>query len=97
MSDTKTVAHQTTPSAPAISSDLAALLVELTQRAEAAFADADELRLEITALREQRAILFQQLHEAHAQIKRQQARIITLIDDQRALRAQVAEWQKAAA
>ncbi len=80
-----------------MSPDIASLIVDFTHRLEAAYLEADELTAVVKGLREQRSILLQQRHEDQKRITQQQARIIALVDDNRALRAQVAAWHQVAA
>lgn len=80
-----------------VSADTAALIIGLVEKVEAAHVESDELAATVSVLREQRAILMQRVHEFEKQTKQQRQRIATLCDENRALRAQVAEWIKAAA
>ncbi len=86
----------TTPGA-CMTPEIARLIVELTQQLDAAYGEIDEAKADAADVREQRAIVLQQLHEANKTIKRQAERIATLCDENRALRQQAAEWMKVAA
>lgn len=88
--DTDTIARQ-------MSADTAKLIVELVGKCEAAYVEADELTAAVRDLREQRAVLLQQLHEAGRADRRQKERIAALCDENRRLRAEIASWLRAAA
>ena len=76
-----------------MSAEVADLVVWLQQQLNAAYADLDAALADAGAIREQRGILFQQLHGANKRIKQQDARIAALCDELRDLRPR----QKAAA
>lgn len=76
---------------------IADLVVDLAHRLEAAYVEADEAKADAKAVREQRGILLERVHELEKLTKRQGERIAALCDENRALRATVTEWQKVAA
>lgn len=71
---------------PIMSAQVADLVVWLQQQLNAAYADLDAALADASAIREQRGILFQQLHDANRRIKQQDARIAALCDELRAQR-----------
>lgn len=77
--------------------DLADLILDLTTRVQAALDEADEAKADAAAVREQRNMLLQQLHEADRECKRQRERIAGLCDENRRLRTEREAWLKAAA
>jgi len=80
-----------------MSREISALLLELTQRVQAAFDEADAATAEVVGLREQRHILLQQLHDRTRETTRQRARIALLCDENRRLRAERDSWLQVAA
>lgn len=91
MNDSHTVPQNT------MSLDLAKLIVEQVQNLQAAYFELDEATDAAALLREQRSVLMQRVNELEKRVRRQDERIAALADDNRALRAVIAEWQKAAA